>query len=137
MKTKLLSSALIVGAILFTGCNQPQNTIALEIEPEWILNPYLDGDSIAAVGCSKTHFKGKSYQQKIAVSIAIDQIAMQNKMTVSNSTVRAKKVTNGRRLSSSSNSSSLQSVDKVSVSTKVKKIYNKRNGDMCVWVVQK
>ena len=97
----------------------------------------MNGDKIAAVGCSKQHFKGKSYQQKLAISVAIDQIAMQNKVTISNTTLRAKKISNGQRLSSSSRSSSLQTVDKVSVSTIVKKIYNKRNGDICVWVVQK
>ena len=125
--------------MLFTGCLKqnsrsvsPQNT-----EPKWLLDPYFDNDNIAAVGCARTHFKGKEAQKDLAISRAIDRIATQNQVTVNNMILRNKSSSNGRKGTSSSQSTSLQSVNGVKISTRTKAIYTKPDGEICAWVVQR
>jgi hypothetical protein len=135
----LKSIVLIVSVMLFSGCTSLNNTTVTKqnIEPKWLINPYIDNDKIAAIGCARIHFKGKEAQKDLAIARAIDRIAMQNNVTVDNVTARQKNSYNGERTRSSASSSSLHTVDNVSVSTKVKAIYNKKDGEICVWVVQK
>ncbi len=127
-----------VTVLLLQGCMANKyynNKTVSNGAPKWLLDPYIDGDTNAAVGCAKRHFKGVEAQKKLAISRAIDQVATQNKVTVNNITLRKKSSKNGYRGNSSSNSSSLQSVDNVSISTKTKAIYKKRDGEICAWVI--
>jgi len=135
----LKTITIIVSVMLFQGC-VPQNSTTVtkqNTEPKWLLDPYLDDDKIAAVGCSLIHFKGVSAQKKLAISRAIDEIARQNSVIVENTTYRKKSSNKGRRGISSSNSSSLHTVDKVNISTKTKALYTKPDGEICAWVAQR
>ena len=135
-----IKSLLIVSVMLFTGCIKQQNNTPVakqKVEPAWLLDPYVDNDKIAAVGCARTHFKGIEAQKDLAISRAIDRIATQNQVTVNNMTLREKSSSNGRKGSSNSQSTSLQSVDGIKVSTKTKAIYTKSDGEICAWVVQR
>jgi hypothetical protein len=125
---------LAISILLFIGCSANQaanNKIVITDEPKWIADPYfnLPKDTIAAVGCARSHFKGKSAQRKLAISRAIDEIATQVKTTVNNITLRNR--TNGL---SSTSSSSLQSVDNIKVKTKILDIYTDKSSNMCAWV---
>ena len=131
------NSLLIVSTLLFNGCVIQNNTPTKIEEPKWLIDPYIQNDKIAAVGCAKIHFKGISAQKDLAISRAIDRIATQNKVIVNNVTMRKKSSSNGSRRSSSSSSSSLHSVNNVSISTKTKALYTKPNNEICAWVVQK
>ena len=134
---KLLS--LIVSVILLSGCIPPDNTTVTKqnTEPKWLLDPYIQNDKIAAVGCARTHFKGIEAQKDLAISRAIDRIATQNSVIVDNITYRQKSNSNGNKINSSSASSSLHTVEKIKISTKTKAIYTKTDGEICAWVVQK
>jgi len=123
--------------IIFSGCAVTDKLLnnSSNSEPQWLLDPYYDNDKIAASACAKEHINGVEAQKKLAISRAIDQIATQKRVTVDNATYRQKTSSNGRIGNSSSQSSSLQTVDKVSVSTKTKAIFKKQNGDICAWVV--
>jgi len=130
-------SLLVVSVMLFTGCAVNNNTtVTKEIEPKWLNNPYYKNDKIAAIGCAKIHFRGEEAQKDLAISRAIDRIATQHKVTVDNVTLRKRTISNMGK-SSSSNSSSLHTVDKLTISTKVNDVFKKSNGDICAWVVQK
>ncbi len=134
---KLIS--LIVSVMLLSGCIPQNNTTVPKqnSEPKWLLNPYIDNNKIAAIGCSRKHFKGIEAQKDLAISRAIDRIATQNSVIVDNVTYRQKSSSNGNKGSSSSASSSLHSVENVKISTKTKALYTKPNGEICAWVVQK
>ncbi len=133
----LKKSLLVVSVMLFTGCTMINNTtVTKEVEPKWLIDPYYKNDKVAAVGCAKIHFKGEEAQKDLAISRAIDRIATQHKVTVDNVTLRRKSVSNMGN-SSSANSSSLHTVDKLTISTKVNAVFKKSNGDICAWVVQK
>ena len=134
---KLIS--LIVSVMLLSGCNSQNNTTVTKqnTEPKWLLDPYIQNDKIAAVGCARTHFKGIEAQKDLAISRAIDRIATQNSVIVDNITYRQKSNSNGNKINSSSASSSLHTVEKIKISTKTKAIYTKTDGEICAWVVQK
>lgn len=143
---KTILKTLLITPLLFTGCatqiggyklikEDPQDQ---KITPQqWLQNPFIDGDQVAAVGCAIRNAKGKSAQRKAAIAIAIDEIAKSKKATVESVSLRKKSVSSSGRYSSSTKSASLQSVNKVSVSTTIKDTYIKPNGEICVWVVQK
>ena len=128
-----------MSVILFSGCIKETNTpIVKKQEPKWLQNPYIDNDKIASIGCARIHFKGKEAQKNLAISRAIDKIAVQKSVTVNNLQLRRKSVDNGKAISSSAESTSLHSVDNVKVSTKTKAIYNnKLDGEICAWVISR
>ena len=125
--------------MLLSGCIPSNDTTVPKqtAEPKWLLDPYTKNDEIASIGCAKKHFKGVEAQKDLAISRAIDRIATQNSVIVDNVTLRKKSSSNGRRGNSSSSSSSLQTVEKVKISTRTKALYTKPDGEICVWVVQR
>jgi len=130
-------SLIIITILLLGGCSLPNNKIAINKAPKWLYDPYIENDSIAAVGCAKSHFKGVAAQKKLAISRAIDEIAIQYKVKVENVTLRKKSSYNGMKGSSSTQSSSLHLVDNIEIQTKTKDIYTKPNGEICAWVIIK
>lgn len=144
--TNNIFKALLITPLLFTGCATQiagykltkEDSQDKKITPQqWLQNPYIAGDKIAAVGCAIRNAKGKAAQRKAAIATAIDEIAKSKKATINSVSLRKKSVSSSGRYNSSTKSASLQSVDKVSVSTTVKDTYNKPNGEICAWVVQK
>lgn len=133
------SIIFVVSVMLFSGCTISNNTTVTKKneEPKWLLDPYVDNDKIAAVGCARQHFNGIEAQKNLAISRAIDRIATQNSVIVDNVTLRKKSSQNGRKGISSSSTSSLHTVDKVKISTKTKALYTKPDGEICAWVVQR
>jgi len=130
---------IIVSVMLFQGCIPHNNTTVTKqkIEPKWLLDPYTDGDKIAATGCARQHFKGITAQKNLAIARAIDRIATQKSVIVQNVTARQKSISNGRKGLSSSSSSSLHTVENIKISTKTKALYTKQNGEICAWVVSR
>ena len=136
----MLKTTLLISSILFlTGCvsGNNMNKTKEKKEPKWLLDPYIENDTIAAIGCSRRHFKGIEAQKDLAISRAIDRIATQNSVIVDNVTMRQKISENGRQGISATSSSSLHTVDKIKISTKTKALYTKSNGEICAWVVQR
>jgi len=131
--------SLIVSVMLLSGCTTSNNTTVTKqnSEPKWLLDPYTDNDKIAAVGCSQIHFKGVEAQKDLAISRAINRIATQNSIIVDNVTYRQKNTSNRNKVTSSSSSSSLHTVEEVKISTKTKALYTRQDGEICAWVVQK
>ena len=130
---------IVTSVILFVGCALENNTPITKQnpEPKWLLDPYIENDNYAAIGCAQKHFKGVSAQKDLAISRAIDRIATQNSVTVDNITLNEKSISNGQRTSSKESSSSLHTVNNVKVSTKVKSLYTNNEDEICAWVVSK
>jgi len=131
---------LLYAVVLFTtACSTATTKVSstsLNNTPPWLSNPYCDSDKYAAVGCSASHIKGEAAQKKLAISRAIDDLATQVKVKVDSVTIR-KKHTNKMEHTSKSETVSLQKVSNVEISTKIKAIYKKKNGDICVWAILK
>jgi len=104
--------------------------------PPWLSNPYCDNDKYAAVGCCAPHINGEAVQKKLAISRAIDAIATQIKVHVRSVTLREERNSKTSHFSNTT-SKSQQTVDNIAISTQIKAIYKKENGDICAWVVSK
>ena len=120
--------------INFNACSKTTPSIkkVINSEPKWMIDPVKEANGkITAIGCSSRHYKGIQAQKKLALSRAIDEIAMQTNTKVS-------KLSLNRRTNkgSSTNSTSLQEVEKVNISTKVMQYYTTKNGDICVWIIK-
>lgn len=123
-------------ALFFSACSSSGKIASsnLNKEPSWINDPYLNDGKIRSVGCARRHYKGMTYQKKLALSNAIDEIATQLNTTVENIAIRKKSYSNGSQNSSSLNESSLHSVDKTNLSISIKDYYKKDDDEICVWV---
>lgn len=135
---KKLVLITIPAVMLLTGCsmNQIMSPKKESSKPKWFLDPYMDNDKYAAVACAKEHFNGPSAQKKLAISRAIDEIAKSKEVSVNSNTLRTRS-SGSLGSSSAMNSSSLQNVDNVKISTKVKDVYHTKDGEICVWVVSR
>jgi hypothetical protein len=119
--------------VLFTGCAQTyQNSAPKTDVPQWMSNPNYITNKTHAIGCANMHIKGEDEQKKLAISRAIEQIALQKSTTVDVATYR-KSVNNG--LKKDTQSSSLQATQ-ATISTKVVETYKDKNGKICVLVVE-
>lgn len=129
---------LFLSALVFwmSGCI-PQNIMqdsqpkqATNNPPQWLNDPNFIKDKRNAVGCAYTHVNGENEQKKLAISRAIEQIALQKNTQVNVVTYR-KKTSNG---TASNETSSLQSVDGQNLSTKVIDTYKDHDNKLCVLV---
>ena len=83
MALKVLASLLMIAVI--SGCAK-RVEVAEPVSsrmPAWVYSPSGDG-YIGGVGVCRSHIKGKTGQRDLAVSRAIDEIARQMGVTVSN-----------------------------------------------------
>lgn len=120
--------------IFLSGCyveQQIYNT-SQSSQPKWLDTPSPIQDKLSAVGCAYIHVSGENEQTKLAISRAIEQIALQKQAKVSVVTYRTKNATG----SNSAETSSLQEVNAEKISTKVIDTYKDKDGRICVLVVE-
>ena len=104
--------------------------------PNWTVMPPTDG-KVYGVGSSPIHVKGRTFQRALAISRAIDEIARQKGVTVSNTLERVESVTSSGHASSAAQSYSVQSVDGQKVNAKIKEVYrDPRSNKVFVLMVQ-
>ena len=126
MINKVVRGLVVIGILMnFVGCASNTPIVKTSNEPKWLNDPYINNDSIAAVGCARVHYDGVPGQKKLAVANAIDEIASQVNTTVANVTARTKRYDDGIKTAATQKSSSLHSVNKVSLQTKIKAYYTK------------
>ncbi|NLW05084.1 MAG: hypothetical protein GX029_07660 [Pseudomonadaceae bacterium] len=77
--------------------------------PAWINNPQIAGETVG-LGHSGLHFNGRAAQRELATRRALDEIARQMGVTVSNATIINQQLT-GAGASTSMTGTSFQSVD--------------------------
>lgn len=129
MKKLVAIVSILLITILSTGC------LPFGGKPSWTLMPPSDG-KVYGVGSSPIHFKGVNYQRALAVSMAIDEIARQNGVKVSNTIERVTSVSRGRATSASRNYS-VQSVNGQTVNASIKDIWeDKKSHKIYVLMVQ-
>jgi PBP1b-binding outer membrane lipoprotein LpoB len=148
MKKNLFLLIVISSIFFLNGCVKQPNTNSKIIPkeqvqqslqnkiPAWLDDPQKMADGkLTAVGCASRHINGEVAQKKLALQRAIDEIAMQKRTKVQTVSYTTKIITASDK-SSKIESSSLQEVEKIEVSTKVMEYYTKPDGDICVWVVE-
>lgn len=134
MRTSLILLPFLV--LLFTGCigggTQPQP--AANGAPQWLYNPSAGG-KLGGVGSAKTHIKGRSAQRQLAISRALDEIARQMGVKVSN-VLTTEAHADQHSASSSMSSYSFQTTDGKVVTAQIKEMwYDAAQQELHVWMV--
>ena len=112
----MLSSLFLL--LFLASCGSTPNP---NQKPEWTLLPPDDG-KVYGVGSSPIHVKGQSFQRALAISRAIDEIARQKGVKVSNTLERIERIQNSGA-SLNARNYSIQSVDGTTVKAKIKSVY--------------
>ena len=129
---------LILSTIFFLSCTNSLNNIEKPVnkEPSWIYNPQTNS-KLAAVACAQIHIRGVHAQKKLAVSRAIEQIALQKNANVQVISYRKKIRSNGSiKASIISETSSVQETQ-TNIKTVVKEFYTNKDKEICVWVEER
>lgn len=122
-----------IAAFLLSGCfattgtsQQPVNNLGPNGEPTWISNPQIMGD-IVGLGYAKMHIQGPAMQRQLAISRALDEIARQKGVSVSNVIITGQSAS-GTGIKSSAVMSSEQTVDQQVVNAVIQEEW--KNGDV-------
>jgi hypothetical protein len=136
---------LLIPALFFAGCSSPNvemptisfpdfdffkgsDSSVCKSEPEWVLHPPFEKNSVYGIGIAPRHFKGEQAQRKSAMSKAIQEIASQMNTTV-NSQLVSRAAIHNKHASKSMSSISFQTVNGQQVSANiVKSCKNPDNG---------
>ena len=115
------------------GCSKTTAPVKT-VEPTWLYKPNLHGKT-GAVGSSKPQFKGTTVQRRVAVSRALDELALQSGVEVGNIIMRKEKST----ATGGSSSTTVQSTQKTSgslINAHIEEIWvDPRNKEMHVWLI--
>jgi|GEM_PF-992678 len=79
--SSIIKFIFISSTFLVIGCAVNYNNTKKQSYPDWIYGTF-QSDGICYVGSSLPHIRGKSYQRALAISRALDGIAMQKKVVI-------------------------------------------------------
>ena len=129
---------LLIITIFFISCNNSLNKLEPSVnkEPSWLYNPQTNS-SLAAVGCAQIHINGIHAQKKLAVSRAIEQIALQKNAKVKVISYRKKITSNASIKSSIINETSSLQETQANIQTIVKEFHTNKDKEICAWVQEK
>lgn len=119
---------LLVSTLLFTGCGSTPKPIDPNAKPKWAKGIPPNDGATYGVGMSERHVDGPMGQRMYAVSVALDEIARQKKVKISNTFEKlAQASKKGSSLSTSSYS--IQSVEGVEVSARIIDVWEDTKND--------
>jgi len=122
-------------SMMFLACSSAEPTLAGSEQPTWILDPNQSG-AVGAVGQCGTHYDGKSMQRKVAITRAIDELAMQGDVTVDTEMSVSTEVL-GHQVKNRSKSKTYVSAKGVSVHAFIEEMYfDKKSEILYVWMIR-
>lgn len=89
---RLILSLVTLLLLVLTGCSQPEPTNS-NTPPSWIMNPNQNG-KVGSVGTAYRHHKGLSFQRRLAITRALDEMALQQGVKVTLSMTKKENITN-------------------------------------------
>jgi len=144
MKFLFLALFVIFG---FTACkNQntptPATATNLHVEkkdpytqPSWVNSPQKDG-KVGAVGTAYPHFKGKSYQRKLAISRGLDELAQQSGVNI-NSKISTLQQRDGQDTRSKAQIYTVQNSANETINAHIEAIWtDPRTKEIYIWLLQ-
>lgn len=133
MITKILWAFLV--SLLLLACSTTEPSMTTDKKPSWILDPN-QGGVIGAVGECGVHYKGKAMQRKLAISRAIEELAMQGDITVDSEMSLSTEVS-GRHVKNISKSKTFVSAKGVKVHAYIEEMYfDKKSEILYVWMIK-
>ena len=128
--------ALFLLLFFFAGCNQTITPAKVETPhyPAWVNNPNFNSLR-GAVGSSSPHFKGPAYQRQLAISRALDELAMQIGVQV-DIVANREEISTGDNLNATSDIQTQQKVNNSNITAHIEATYLDPNtGELFVWMV--
>lgn len=107
--------------LVIIGCAGSYNNAKKQSYPDWIYGTF-QSDGICYVGSSLPHIKGKPYQRALAISRALEGIAMQKKVVI-DVDVEHLMVGTSESVSSTMQVYSVQSTKGETVSAKIREVW--------------
>lgn len=123
-------------SFLLFGCG-PAETINPNVaRPHWFYNP-CEGCQMGGIGISGTHIRGLQAQRELATERAINEIARQMGVKVSNFS-KTVSVGNKDKVQTERETYSIQTVDGNSVQAVIEELWtDPKTNDLYVWMVVK
>ena len=91
---KLFLASIVLLLLVFTGCSQTEVKSKYD-RPSWVMKPNQEG-KIGAVGSAYIHYKGVSYQRRLAITRALDELSLQRGVNVSMNMTKEEHVSNDK-----------------------------------------
>jgi len=131
----MLKALFTLTFILFIiGCSNHSNKAPGVVEPSWLYKPNLNGKK-GAVGSSKPHFKGKTAQRRVAISRALDELAIQSGVEVESIIMRKEK-SSSLGVSSLTLIQSTQKTKGVIITAHIEEVWtDPRNKEIYIWLI--
>ncbi len=129
------NAPIITLFFFFTGIIACATTATAPVKlPPWVANPNLGGQT-GGCGSAGIHIKGPHAQRELAVSRAIDELARQMQVKVSN--ITAVKISGNRdRVNADIKSYSVHTSKGMELRVKIKDVWqHPRTGRLYVWAV--
>ncbi len=122
-------------SFMFLACGGVEPTVANGEQPAWIYDPNLSG-AVGAVGQCGTHYDGRSMQRKVAITRAIDELAMQGDVTV-DSEISVSTEVLGSQVKNRSKSKTYVSAKGVPVHAFIEEMwFDKKSEILYVWMIK-
>lgn len=90
----MLQYLSIVVLLSFISCSATNQTPKFNEKPAWVMNPHIDGKRGAVGIAGRTYDQSESSQRKLAISRALDELALQNNVKVTLSMQKTEHVVN-------------------------------------------
>lgn len=122
-------------SLLFVACTATEHHVDKSEQPTWVLDPNQSG-AIGAVGQCGTHYNGKSMQRKVAITRAIEELAMQGDVTVESEMSISTEVS-GSQVHNRSKSKTYVSAQGVPVHAFIEEVwFDTKNEVLYVWMIR-
>ena len=137
---KRIFLALII-LFSFSACQKektPQPIIKTvkksKAQPTWIFSPNID-EKVGAVGSAFPHFKGKTYQRRLAVSRGLEELAQQSGVQVQ-STIKTIQKRNGSQTNARAEIYTIQNSANETIKAHIEEVWSDpQTQELYIWLV--
>jgi hypothetical protein len=120
----------------FSACLDKKTVVKKEIPPPvWISKPYMNG-KIGAVGSAYPHFKGKTFQRRLAISRGLDELAQQSGVNIK-STIKTSQERQGSSTKTGAQIYTVQNSANETIKAHIEAVWtDKRTQELYIWLLQ-
>ena len=129
---------VLLGSTIFlsSGCGGSKPKPEAGARPAWILNPNYDGKQGAVGVAAETYDMSVSTQRKLAISRALDELALQKGVKVELNMKKEEHLRNQKSSLSIDSSSSYKTTNPSAITAHIEAIWkDPRTGELYVWLV--
>ena len=132
----LLVISLGMAGLFISGCGSASPKLQKDGKPEWVLNPNVGGKRGAVGVAGKTYDQHVSSQRKLAISRALDELAMQQGVDVKLSMQKEEHMQNEHSSTSIDMHSDYKTKNASAITAHIEDVWqDPYTGELYVWLV--